>query len=351
MSHTQLKQDRAFGDIRALLQRPASVKAWATLCKLCGVIEPQRWEQELRPYITGHLRAWPDHLRVTPKPWVKKMARGQDVPHASICAHLDLSGRDVTARSIEHLEDSSLDPSILRVLTLENTWSTPQNLERLYTSPLLAHIEHASLSVEEALDTSDIYASTSEMDARAVKTTFHRLAGHLPLKTFVGLQTYADFADATYLQGAHTQKLEALHLKLQHNAVSQDILHANLPNLRALGLGLYQGWYASALTQQKLEPLLRAPWIPQVRELYLTSFAPQLWDVLKRAPWGALEHVYLVHFSRDSTDDTQGFETMDTRHLDATRAFSSNARVHTLEAIQPSLTWPALRAKARQLHA
>lgn len=342
------KQERAFGDIRALLQRPPSVKSWSKLCKLVGVFEQDRWTEQLHPYIAGHLRAWPDYLRVTPAAWAKKITRGQPVPHASMCTHLDLSGRDITAASVAHVEDSAVMARHLRVLTLNNAWSTPDALQRLYTSPILAHIDHAYLSIKELTTTSDLYTSSSMLDSQMVDMNFHALAKHLSLKTLMGLHVYEDFGQPTYLKGAHAQ-LEALHIKLQHNTIPQALGHADLPNLHTLGLSLYQGWRASAVMESKLEALIHAPCVPRVKRLYLMSFTPELWSVLKRAPWDALEHICVVHFSRHNVNDTQGFHAFSTMHRDALRAFAPGAHVSVLKDIPPTLTWPAMMAKTPEL--
>ena len=64
------------------------------------------------------------------------------------------------------------------------------------------------------------------------------------------------------------------------------------------------------MSEDKLEALIRAPYMPRIKRLYLMAFAPPLWRVLARVPWGALEQICVVRFSPGSADDTQGLEAL-----------------------------------------
>ena len=191
-----------FGDLRALLQRPPSVQTWQILCELVEGLEAQRWSEQIHPYVIDQLARVARPPARDPCLMDKETRRGHPAPYASICAHLDLSGRDITAASVAHLERSALSANTLRVLTLENTWSSPEALKRLYTCALLERVEHAHLSVGgvdrhlghlrlhlghgRAGDQDDLPRAHQESSAR----------------TLTGLNVYADFGDDTYLGGS-----------------------------------------------------------------------------------------------------------------------------------------------------
>lgn len=105
-----------FGELRSLLQQPASMTVWAELCRL---VFPARWEkaaEQWLPYAMDALdRGWPDHLRELPKEWIGR----KSVAAAALCRHVRI--RYPTARHIEQytaLLESARPP--LTRLTLDS---------------------------------------------------------------------------------------------------------------------------------------------------------------------------------------------------------------------------------------
>jgi hypothetical protein len=71
-----------FGDLRSILQQPASEHAWNQLTHLLDRLnhspERDRFTQETLPYVHGSLSTWPDELRVAPLSWLEAIMDGDD---------------------------------------------------------------------------------------------------------------------------------------------------------------------------------------------------------------------------------------------------------------------------------
>jgi hypothetical protein len=121
----------SFGDLRALVQRPASRALWK---QLCAVLEhwPDHRERDehIIPYLAGALRHWPDEWLVAPEHWVQRFLNGQSTPYLYIARHLLIHGLwldRARARRLTH----AAQLTHIRVLTIHGARQEPQLLAAL----------------------------------------------------------------------------------------------------------------------------------------------------------------------------------------------------------------------------
>jgi Leucine-rich repeat (LRR) protein len=66
-----MTQETLFGELRSILQRPASVETWEALCQSLELWPSDELEQVALPYTLGILHRWPGEVaRVAPLSWV-----------------------------------------------------------------------------------------------------------------------------------------------------------------------------------------------------------------------------------------------------------------------------------------
>lgn len=71
-----------FGDLRSMVQRPYSVRAWQDLCRALEqamrVVDHQVIRQQWVPYALDHIQSWPQ--RLAPRSWIEMARTTQSVP-------------------------------------------------------------------------------------------------------------------------------------------------------------------------------------------------------------------------------------------------------------------------------
>lgn len=161
-----------FGELRSLLQQKPSADAWEQLCHFISEWSAEGFEHDTLPYVLSHLASWPDELRTTPLRWREGLARGANLPFASIVRvldarrmslrnedmltmgrapimkhilGLDLSDNRIGWRGLNHLLEHA-PPHKLEALALDRTGIGNEGLKLLARSPTLSNLRVLSLS-------------------------------------------------------------------------------------------------------------------------------------------------------------------------------------------------------------
>lgn len=161
-----------FGELRSLLQQKPSPEAWEQLCHFISEWSAEGFEHDTLPYVQSHLASWPAELRTTPLRWREGLARGANLPFASIVRVLDaqrmnlrnedmltmgrapvmehliglnLSDNKIGWRGLNHLLEHA-PPNKLEALALDRTGIGNEGLKLLARSPTLSNLRVLSLS-------------------------------------------------------------------------------------------------------------------------------------------------------------------------------------------------------------
>ena len=83
--------DLLFGELRSVLQRPASDETWLALCEQLGHWPAHTLAMVALPYALEHLARWPDALRCeAPRAWADALLNGQACPQLRCARQLTL---------------------------------------------------------------------------------------------------------------------------------------------------------------------------------------------------------------------------------------------------------------------
>ena len=199
-------------------------------------LRPQAFEDQVEPYAQEMLRAWPDHMRVTPRSWAKALIRGKGFAQIRMCRHLDLSRFVIRSEQLTMLLRSQKHMQDLSVLTLHGVHIDADDLAMLYGHPALSRIEHLNAEFECYLVNRDRAPLTSPVSA---PTAQHNAAAMLPLKSMV-VNSIAGIGE--YLRTPQAQGLS--YLKCSHwvhdtrYTLAQAFEDIDLPQLRHFALDL-----------------------------------------------------------------------------------------------------------------
>lgn len=134
----------ALGELRSILQQPASPKTWALLLeRLLPAAPPERdtsfW-QALWPYTLSHLSRWPDHLRLAPTWLAQAWLRAERLEFLPLCRHVSFYREDILRDKLgksKHLRQLFAQPDLAawRGLELRNYELSPYHLGLLIEAP------------------------------------------------------------------------------------------------------------------------------------------------------------------------------------------------------------------------
>ena len=68
----EMTPSERFSALRDIVYAPPSEASWSRLCRLVEVWPDEVFEQEVLPYLEGHLLRWPDELRQAPARWLRE---------------------------------------------------------------------------------------------------------------------------------------------------------------------------------------------------------------------------------------------------------------------------------------
>lgn len=112
-----------FGNLRSLLQRPASKALWDELCEVIDThvnrVDEAQWH-EIVAYTRGVLRHWPIELCQAPERWVNAMFEGEQVAQLAVARAIDTRGRDV---GDEQIFEMTLTPALSELTSLSMGYS------------------------------------------------------------------------------------------------------------------------------------------------------------------------------------------------------------------------------------
>lgn len=222
----------SFGALRSLLQQSPGEALWQrVIMAVDELVEQERFEDELLPYMQAHLAAWPDELRTTPKRWLV----------------LERDERD------ELYLKEHLGLALIRALTVGPYNRSPRGaaaLDALLRSPQLAALTHLSLHHYNAREsiTSALINAQASVGLRWLRLGSNRLKD-AELQAFLSAPGYTKLtsldlrANAIGPSGAvalaSCAKLATLELlNLDYNQVADEgaIALAQSPYLKRLGV-------------------------------------------------------------------------------------------------------------------
>ena len=138
-----------FGDLRALLNSPASPDSWARVCALIEAFEASDYVERVSPYIAQHVQQWEDTLRVMPAAWVRALLRGQWRRGMEQCKRLALKDVDLSPSIFDVLahDPSRAHAASITILNLSGSRIREHEFTGLYDSPALRHMRHIHLGL------------------------------------------------------------------------------------------------------------------------------------------------------------------------------------------------------------
>lgn len=98
------KKERLFGELRSILNKPATVESWAELAAhLPKHTLDEYFEDAVAPYLMQHLERWDEATRVAPAEWGKPLLKEKPAPLLRFATGLDLSSSRVGPAAIKKL--------------------------------------------------------------------------------------------------------------------------------------------------------------------------------------------------------------------------------------------------------
>lgn len=263
MDNTQ----QAFGELRSLLHeaKAASEDRWRALCELLDDWPEQETMPSAIAYAQSHLRAWPSNLRQMPKRWQTQLVRRQAAPQLALARRLRVDNHLLGGELVEAL----LSPEgHLALEELELIGALEDNhIIRLSAWEGLGRLSR--LRIEQA----QLGASSTRALARALDALGTSRLKHLNLER----DNLHDDALEALLQAQTMRTLEELRLDGNRIGQGAGALLARFepsPQLTKLGIGGQPtpvGDALDGLRAQGLEALLNAPWLSQLKGLYLNA--------------------------------------------------------------------------------
>ena len=103
-----LTQDALFGELRSLLQRPASTQTWDALCEHLYLWPHEALGAVALPYALDIVTRWPDEVgRPAPDHWALQLLSGEDVAPMALANRLRLDDAALTPDALTALLASS----------------------------------------------------------------------------------------------------------------------------------------------------------------------------------------------------------------------------------------------------
>jgi hypothetical protein len=280
-----------FGNLRSLLQRPASKALWDELCEVVdghvGRVDEAQWH-EIVAYTRGVLRHWPIELCQAPERWVNAMFEGEQVAQLAVARAIDTRGRDV---GDEQIFEMTLTPALSQLASLSMGYSQrvawrPERLDygcvrELCTCPHFGALRTLRItgqhllpdSFASILDCSNAFASLETLDfsfndlnflkpSDLERLTFHPIK-HIYLRSSnLSSQGVQVLESISLLHGIETLDLsnnyQLTHTDLIHLLGYDSRVFANLRTLHLCAFDLEQGQLPElfrAMPQARLEHL------------------------------------------------------------------------------------------------
>ncbi len=134
-----------FGALRSALQRAPDEAAWELIWRTLAQWDEPALEQQALPYVTGHLRRWPDLLRTSPKPWLEALLHHKPSPAWSIVRTLDTHGL-VLGHERWRWINRTLLSSNLRHVRARSTYLGQREVAQLVSAPGGQFLHHLDLT-------------------------------------------------------------------------------------------------------------------------------------------------------------------------------------------------------------
>ncbi len=129
--------DALFGDLRSILQRPASSETWGALCDHLDLWSNDALEAVALPYSLDIITRWPGELeRTAPKRWVERLLAGEDVASLVVVNTLSLESSQLSQPQLTAVLTSQRLTS-LRTLDLHDNNIFEEGAKALADAPLL----------------------------------------------------------------------------------------------------------------------------------------------------------------------------------------------------------------------
>lgn len=329
------------GELRSILQRPASSKTWALLLeRLLPAAPPERdtafW-QVLWPYTLSHLSRWPDHLRLAPARLAQAWLRAEQLEFLPLCRHVSFYREDILRDKLgksKHLRQLFAHPDIAawRGLELRNYELSPYHLGLLLEAPFKLEqlaLNNCKLSGQhlERLLATPSCAELVAFDAE-----------HLLLGDELTL-----LIDQPNLQGVESLMLG--HNRLTHASVNHIEAWASLrPRHLDLGSNPLGSLGDGFMDEGALERLAQAPSLERLESLNISAMGlGHLLRLPRQAPaWSNLRELTLgaEALSRDAFGQLSGCALPSLESLTIRRARQDS---HGLDHMGGARWWSTLR--------
>jgi hypothetical protein len=142
---TMMHEDELFGELRSILQRPASTSTWSALCEHLDRWPLDTLEKVAVPYAASHLERWPQEIaRGASGRWLGELMRGSPLPQLGATRALSIVAPSsyqeqlrytLDNKAMRHLTDLTIVAHALSVKGVKS-WSN---------APLLATLERLTL--------------------------------------------------------------------------------------------------------------------------------------------------------------------------------------------------------------
>lgn len=137
-----------FGELRSLLAKPPSARAFA---QLCGLVGDGGLSQEVLTYLQSSLSRWPDDLRrAVPERWITPLLQSTPPPGVVLCTSLTIEEEEhgIHWHNIDALTGAP-ELTNLRHLHLARHRMGQHLITHLVDAPALAKIDHLELVDQE----------------------------------------------------------------------------------------------------------------------------------------------------------------------------------------------------------
>jgi hypothetical protein len=141
-----MTHDALFGELRSILQNPASQETWVALCEHLDLWSPEALEDIALPYALDIVGRWPAELeREVPQRWAAKLLEGQAVAQLAAANKLYLNG---DRRSAAQLTASLATPHLSGLTRLAVRWAeeAAAGAMAVASAPHLTNLTHLELS-------------------------------------------------------------------------------------------------------------------------------------------------------------------------------------------------------------
>jgi hypothetical protein len=249
-----MHHDALFGQLRSILQRPASRETWVELCDQLDLWPSDKLEQLGLPYALDIVTRWPaDVARKAPHRWVNRLVAGRDV--ALLCLTTSLELYTYHGSREQHAAALAASPHLQNLITLDLAHNTigEAGAAALAASPHLSNLSHLNLPNNQI--------GPAGAAALAASPHLQNLSALNLYSNTIRDAGVASLAASPYLRGLISLNLG--HNKIGPKGAAALAASTNLTNLAALDLSHNKigdaGAAALAASPHLPEPI-RAQW-------------------------------------------------------------------------------------------